>query len=900
MILLSADKQTATYDVLAIQEPAKNPNMHATYCDPKSTFKPLYPTNRHTRACFLINKRLPLAHWGVEFPRADLAILTLRLPGRTVTVTNVYSQPTPTNQVNENSPIYELPEILGRDGDHILLGDFNLHHQAWSGVTSTRPDRMAHDLLAQTHQARLELITPPGLTTWQRTENSPTGSTLDLTFLSTTLAQHLVSCQVDDSIHHGSDHRPIATFLTIPTNGPLQLPGPRRIWRRMDKEAVRAGSEHLWIPASFISRDQIDEYAQYLQQFTLYLADSTTPTAKPNQGAGTSRCSWWTAEVDELVREERRARRQGYTNDHLRDISRRKKKAIKDAKRADWRRAVHEAKDGGRGIWGLVRWAKERSHLPPELPTVPPLKKGDRSNEYATTFEEKVAVLHERFFPPEPDAELDDIQGQEYAGELEQTPPVTDEMVATVLARAAPSKAPGPDGIIMGLLQAIGEPLVQAMRSLTQACWDWEYVPKPFRTARTVALRKAGKKNYSEAKMWRPVALLNTLGKITEAVTARYLQELAERHSLLPETQMGARKNRSTETALDLLLSQIRATWNAGGVATLLSMDISGAYDHVVRERLTHILRQKGVPSNVVGWVQSFMTGRTTTLVFDGRESEPLQIASGIPQGSPISAILYLFYNAELINLCNPQNMRVNGMGFVDDVNLLAWGSTTRGNCDNLTQLHEQCLGWARRHGAKFEPTKYELIHFTRRPKKFDTKQKLRLGGATREPNKAVRVLGLILDPKLQWKAHKKTIVDKMAIQTNALTRLTGSTWGLPLLQARQVYTMVTRPAMTYAAHAWHQPEQRPGARPDTGAPENSKQMLTCRNGGFQGHAHSIARNARAHSPAGPIPDEQGSRLQKEGERQWNRQPHRKSVLSDKVDVRKAAGMHYYCDRWTP
>ena len=96
---------------------------------------------------------------------------------------------------------------------------------------------------------------------------------------------------------------------------------------------------------------------------------------------------------------------------------------------------------------------------------------------------------------------------------------------------------------------------------------------------------------------------------------------------------MGARKNRSTETALDLLLSQIRATWNAGGVATLLSMDISGAYDHVVRERLTHILLwQKGVPSSVVGWVQSFITGRTTTLVFDGRESEPLQIASGIPQ----------------------------------------------------------------------------------------------------------------------------------------------------------------------------------------------------------------------------------------------------------------------------
>jgi hypothetical protein len=70
-----------------------------------------------------------------------------------------------------------------------------------------------------------------------------------------------------------------------------------------------------------------------------------------------------------------------------------------------------------------------------------------------------------------------------------------------------------------------------------------------------------------------------------------------------------------------------------------------------------------------------------------------------------------------------------------------------------------------------------------------------------------VRVLGLHLDPKLQWKKHKAATLSKMATHTNALcTRLAGSTWDLPMLQARQVYTMVIRPAMAYAALAWHQP----------------------------------------------------------------------------------------------
>jgi hypothetical protein len=50
----------------------------------------------------------------------------------------------------------------------------------------------------------------------------------------------------------------------------------------------------------------------------------------------------------------------------------------------------------------------------------------------------------------------------------------------------------------------------------------------------------------------------------------------------------------------------------------------------------------------------------------------------------------------------------------------------------------------------------------------------------TKELTEAVRVFGLHLDPKLQWKVHKKEALNKMATHTNALTRLAGSTWGLP------------------------------------------------------------------------------------------------------------------------
>jgi len=71
-------------------------------------------------------------------------------------------------------------------------------------------------------------------------------------------------------------------------------------------------------------------------------------------------------------------------------------------------------------------------------------------------------------------------------------------------------------------------------------------------------LKKQRKPKYSDPGAWRPIALLSTIGKVIEALTANRISTAAEEHHLLPDTQMGARKGRSTETALELLVQQVR------------------------------------------------------------------------------------------------------------------------------------------------------------------------------------------------------------------------------------------------------------------------------------------------------------------------------------------------------
>jgi retron-type reverse transcriptase len=135
---------------------------------------------------------------------------------------------------------------------------------------------------------------------------------------------------------------------------------------------------------------------------------------------------------------------------------------------------------------------------------------------------------------------------------------------------------------------------------------------------------------------------------------------------------MGARAGRSTETALELLTRQVHTIWSSKRhVATLLSIDISGAFDTVNPSRLLDILRKKRLPYWIVQWVQAFITTRKTTLVIQGYETPLFPVDAGVPQGSPLSPILFLQYAVELHQICNRLWEGLSGVGFAESTRVL-------------------------------------------------------------------------------------------------------------------------------------------------------------------------------------------------------------------------------------
>jgi hypothetical protein len=168
--------------------------------------------------------------------------------------------------------------------------------------------------------------------------------------------------------------------------------------------------------------------------------------------------------------------------------------------------------------------------------------------------------------------------------------------LARTISRLSNNIAPGPDGILNEALKTYGPLIAPWLADVARACFAIGYYPRLGRSMTTVVLRKEGKADYSIPGSYRPIALENTLSKILEKVIADRIVDTAEEYALLPQSQIGARKNRLTLSALTLLAATIKSAWamQRDFVVSMLSLDISGAYDNIPYKRLLYILRAKG------------------------------------------------------------------------------------------------------------------------------------------------------------------------------------------------------------------------------------------------------------------------------------------------------------------
>ena len=115
-------------------------------------------------------------------------------------------------------------------------------------------------------------------------------------------------------------------------------------------------------------------------------------------------------------------------------------------------------------------------------------------------------------------------------------------------------------------------------------------------------------------------------------------------YSVLSESQFKFRKNYSAELQLMKTSHDFASSLNNKGQTDVVLLDFSKAFDQVQHHLLLTKRQHYGVSGNILNWIADFFDSRTQRVVCGGATSKPINVTSGIPQGSVLGPLLFLAY----------------------------------------------------------------------------------------------------------------------------------------------------------------------------------------------------------------------------------------------------------------
>ena len=348
--------------------------------------------------------------------------------------------------------------------------------------------------------------------------------------------------------------------------------------------------------------------------------------------------------------------------------------------------------------------------------------------------------------------------------------------------------APGPDGLHPRVLMELSPCVASPLSSIFTKSLELSELPESWRRATVIPVHKKGSRHL--ANNYRPISLTAIPCKIMESIIRDKIMQHLSSNQLLSPHQHGFRPSRSCSTQLLEVLDEWTQAVDRGVPMDAVYLDFQKAFDSVPHVRLIEKLKSYGISGQVLGWIRSFLEGRTQQVLVDGAYSSQTPVKSGVPQGSVLGPLMFLIYINDL-----PDSVLTSVKMFADDSKL--YGPADSPDSRQLLQddLH-RLSRWSEQWQLPFNVSKCKVLHIGPR----NPCSNYKMSGKDLECCEQERDLGIIVDGTLRFHSQASSAAAKanqlLGIIRRSFASLTASS--LPLL-----YKTLIRPHLEFGNSVW-------------------------------------------------------------------------------------------------
>ncbi|KAI5718795.1 hypothetical protein M8J76_000447 [Diaphorina citri] len=351
---------------------------------------------------------------------------------------------------------------------------------------------------------------------------------------------------------------------------------------------------------------------------------------------------------------------------------------------------------------------------------------------------------------------------------VDEIEPVNNEELLEASLKLAPNKAPGPDCIPPNIIREVVLEIPDVICGVFNKLLCSGTFPKKWKESR-VALIEKPKKNRGDPPAYRPICLINTIGKLFETIlNERTKKEIEDKH-LLSDLQYGFRAGRSTVHAIKVVKEiacrelKKRGDCRNRRFCLLITLDISNAFNSANWAIISTALTKKGISNYLVRMVESYLSEREIV-----GEEFPKNMTAGVPQGSVWAPTLWNLLYDGVLQLKVPEDVTL--LAYADDLAIIALGRTEE-ELETKANITLDIVGsWMLDNKLVVAPTKSEAMIMSGR--KACRPITIKFGNQEIPQKDSVKYLGVVLDKKLCFNQHIDYVTAKAEKTVAALSRI--------------------------------------------------------------------------------------------------------------------------------